>query len=286
MPDIPWRLVASLLWLLPTGAVSAGEAQLPRDNPVPGGIAIVALTGINAETPPVARYNGNRVMVRKSGNGWLAVVGIPLETTPGAQEITLEQAAPARQFSFTVANKDYETQHLTIKNKRQVNPNEADLRRINQENAELNAAFAAWQDTTEAPGLFRLPVQGRLGSPFGLRRFFNDEARKPHSGLDLTAKQGTPISAPAAGKVVIVGDYFFNGNTVMIDHGQGLVSMYCHLNSITVKKGAQVHAGQRLGTVGKTGRATGPHLHWSVSLNNARVDPTLFLSEETLAHLQ
>jgi murein DD-endopeptidase MepM/ murein hydrolase activator NlpD len=111
-----------------------------------------------------------------------------------------------------------------------------------------------------------------------LRRFFNGEPRNPHAGVDIAIAEGTPAWAPADGTVVQTGDYFFNGRTVMIDHGNGVISMLCHLSRIEVKAGDRVRQGQTIGRVGKTGRATGPHLHWTVSINNARVDPLLLLN--------
>jgi len=110
-----------------------------------------------------------------------------------------------------------------------------------------------------------------------VRRFFNGEERNPHSGLDFAASTGTPIKAPAAGKVILVGDYFFNGKTVFVDHGQGLISMFCHLSAIDVELGQEIPRGGVLGKVGSTGRATGPHLHWNVSLNGSRIDPAIFI---------
>lgn len=256
----------------------AWSAFIPQDNPVPGGIAIVPLPVISTKAP-VVHYQNNRVMVAPEGNEdnrWIAITGIPLSVEAGTQELSLKTQNGVKTVSFSVKNKKYETQHIKIKNKRKVNPYKKDLERIKQEKKEITAALAKWTDSEQLPSLFQIPVKGRLSSPFGLRRYFNEQPRKPHSGIDIAAPAGTPIVAPMDATVSITGDYFFNGNTVFLDHGNGLVTMYCHMAKIKVKPGQRVKRGQKIGSVGMTGRVTGPHLHWGVSLNDARVDPSLF----------
>lgn len=267
-----------------SAAVLAAQPT-PRHSPVPGGIAVIALDTA-AATRPTVHYQNNRVMVVGAAGRWQAVVGIPLDTAPGEQtlEITVPNAAPQR-VSFSVQAKEYETQRLSIDNKRMVEPSAKDLVRIQKETKVIQTALRHFSESNEVPLDFAVPVHGPLSSPFGLRRVFNDQPRKPHSGLDLAAPKGAPVKAPAAGTVIAVGDYFFNGKTVVLDHGQGLISMYSHLDRIKVKAGQHVTPATLLGTVGMTGRVTGPHLHWTVSLNDTRVDPLLLFSEQTLAQL-
>ncbi len=260
------------LWLALLLSLPGLALALPQHNPVPGGVALVGLGPADGQ-PPRARYRDKPVMVQQTGGQWTAVVGIPLTAKPGEHELAL---ADGQRLRFAVQAKDYPSQHLTIKNKRKVNPNEDDMKRIRRERRRINAALAHWRATDQVAISFILPVEGRLSSPFGLRRFFNGQPRKPHSGIDIAAPEGTPIRAPAAGTVIDTGDYFFNGNTVFLDHGQGLVTMYCHMSRIDVQPGQVVRQGEIIGAVGQTGRVTGPHLHWSVSLNDARVDPALF----------
>lgn len=255
---------------------SATTSPLPHTAAVPGGIVTVNLGPVNGSVPKV-HYNKKRVMVIQNTGQWQAVVGIPLTAKSGKQKLTL--ANSNQSISFDVAQKNYTEQRLTIKNKRKVNPNKEDMKRIRDERGRINSALRHWQQRASVETRFILPVKGRLSSPFGLRRFFNEQPRKPHSGIDIAAPEGTPIIAPAAGRVIENGDFFFNGNSVFIDHGQGLVTMYCHMSRINVKPGQQVAQGETIGAVGQTGRVTGPHLHWSVSLNDARVDPALFFKD-------
>jgi len=273
--SIPLTVSLGVFFLLSLCATAA--ESYPRPDPVPGGIAIIEL-GLDTPAPPSVFYGKKRVLVRRAGKQWQAVVGLPLSTKAGIHKLRIVAAQnKIYQREFSVHTKKYKEQHLTIKNKRMVNPTAEDMKRIRAEKKIIGAALSRWTEQAHVATEFILPVDGRLSSPFGLRRFFNEQPRKPHSGLDIAAAEGTTIKAPADGIVITRGNYFFNGNSVFIDHGQGLVTMYCHMSEIRVEPGTKVRQGDPIGKVGMTGRVTGPHLHWSVSLNNARVEPGLFL---------
>lgn len=269
------------VWLLLASTAASG---LPESRPVPGGVALIPLA---SDTRPGVTYNDRRVMVVRGDERWYAVVGIGLDAEPGTERLRVEDKdGTARTVTFEVRDREYPEQRITLDNERMVNPYEDDLERIRRERSRINKALTAWRDE-ESPALtFRLPVEGPQSSAFGLRRYFNDQPRKPHSGIDLAADAGTPITAPADGVVTETGNFFFNGNTVFVDHGQGLVTMYCHLSEIAVSPGDRVDTGESIGKVGATGRVTGAHLHWSVSLNGHMVDPYLFLPETNVKTLE
>lgn len=269
--------IAGLL-LITIAATTLAEANngLPQNRPVPGGVAVIALPASNK--PLAVYYNNSRVMVKQVGNKQYAIVGIPLAAKLGTQLLHLHRSGSIdHTVKFSITAKKYAEQHIHLDNQRLVNPTAEDLVRINHESALSQKAFRTWSDMEDVDTQFLKPVTGRLSSPFGLKRFFNGEPKRPHSGLDIAAPEGTPIVAPASGVVVIRGDFFYNGNTLFIDHGQGLVTMYCHMSRIDVTEGQKISRGQVLGAVGKSGRATGPHLHFSVSLNDTRVEPLAFL---------
>lgn len=270
-----WFKLVALLLLT---SQSAHAMDLPVASAVPGGVALVPLP--SSEQVPGVSFNGKPVMVIRQQEGYTAVVGLPLATRAGKHTLDINKGtATATKITFAVESKKYEEQHITLKNKRMVNPEKRDMERIGKEQRRIKKALATWNADAPQSVRLELPVEGPISSPFGLRRFFNEQPRKPHSGLDLAAPEGKPIMAPAAGRIVDTGDFFFNGNTVFIDHGQGLVTMYCHMSRIDVEPEQKVEAGEIIGAVGKTGRVTGAHLHWGVSLNDARVDPMLFLKE-------
>jgi murein DD-endopeptidase MepM/ murein hydrolase activator NlpD len=188
------------------------------------------------------------------------------------------QQEQGRTHTFEIVDKRYTEQRITLKNQEMVTPNPQQLERIRAESKRQRAIYTRVSKAIDLSAGFTMPLQGRTTSLFGHRRFFNDQPRSPHSGLDIAAPTGTPITAPAPGTVALVDDLYYNGKTVFLDHGQGLITMYCHLSEQSVTNGQVVKQNQEIGLVGATGRVTGPHLHWSVSLNGYRIDPLTFRS--------
>ena len=278
------RVLASLALALSLACAVAARAddeiKLPRDTRVPGGIAIVDL-GPGAESPGAVYFGEYRVPIVHAADGWKAIVGIPLATVPGPQAIRVEtpQAGDAdREIGFNVDPKAYATQNLKVE-PRKADPLPEDLQRIDAETARTERALSTYSASLSPSWRWTAPVPGEQSDSYGKRRVFNGLPRKPHSGMDIAAPTGTPIRNPAAGRVVETGDFFFNGNTVFVDHGQGVLTLYCHLSRIDVQPGDLVEEGDVLGLVGATGRVTGPHLHWGVSVNRAMVNPGLLLGQ-------
>lgn len=257
---------------------SSAALALPSASNVPGGVALVPL-GTVLDTPdaPLAWLGDRPVWVAADNGRWIAVVGVPLDTPAGTHALKVRANGGDRNASFEVREKRYPEQRITLKDKSKVTLSPEDEQRALAEIERIQALKKHWRPAAGTDADFAPPADGRLTSRFGLKRFFNGEPRAPHSGLDIAVPRGAPIAAPATGQVLAVDDYFFNGKTIFLDHGNGLVSMYCHLDRIDVKPGDAVRRGQTIGLAGATGRASGPHLHWSVVLNGTMVDPELFL---------
>lgn len=248
----------------------------PRELAVPGGVARLTLG--RSERPPQVRLGDERILVVKQGAEWVALVGLALGAKPGSKlMVEVEHATGETQhLSITVGRKAYASQHLKVP-PGQVELSPVDLARYDRERLHLGEVLRTFSEEPPETTAMLQPTPGRRSSSFGMRRFFNGRSRNPHSGMDIAAAVGTPVSAACMGKVLDRGDYFFSGNQVIIDHGQGLLTLYAHLSEIDVETDAVVKTGAPIGKVGATGRVTGPHLHFSVYLNTVPVDPALFL---------
>ncbi len=273
------RALLATALLLAAACAAASAAALPRAEPVPGGIALIDVGATGGARPQVT-YNTRRIAVLAVDGRWVAVVGIALATAPGVQQIEWEDCEGPRTSRFEVLAKARGEQRITLADDKMVNPGPEELARIERETPRIRQALDRFSDATVVATEFHLPVVAPESSPFGLRRWFNGAERRPHAGLDLAAAAGTAILAPAPGVVIDVGEFYFNGNTVFIDHGQGLVTMYNHLSRIDAAPGQRVAAGDAIGAVGATGRVTAAHLHFGVTLNGTSVDPKLLLVED------
>jgi len=266
-------LCYSISGLLPVSAFT--------ESSVPGGVTIVDL-GLASEPQPQARFGSKKIMVIQRDGKWKGLVGLSLKTLPGDYIVSYKTGKTSKsdnEIAVKVLPKTYPEQRIKMKQKKYVSPDKEQLARIKKEKVHMGKLFKIWRDTDVSIDL-DWPVKGLVSSPFGLKRFFNDQPRNPHSGLDIAAPEGTDIVLPSDGNIIDTGDYYFNGNTVFVDHGQGMISMFNHMSKITAKTGDKLKRGDKIGEVGKTGRVTGPHLHWSLNLNQTRVDPMLFLSEK------
>jgi len=271
------RLISLVLFALPLLA----HAGLPASSNVPGGVMVLPLGSVSAiADKPQAWFAEQPVLVTADEGQWFAVVGLPLDSIPVMHELKVQLGHETVLLPFDIRPKAYPEQYVTLKDTSKIELSPADLTRAEREIAAITELKLHWRDAPDTDLAFILPAKGALGGRFGARRFFNGQMRKPHSGLDVRSKSGKPVMASAAGVVLAVDDYFFNGKTVFVDHGNGLITLYCHLKRMDVKVGQPVRKGQRVGLVGQTGRASGPHLHWSVVLNGAMVDPELFLAAE------
>ena len=270
------KKISFLLLLLPSIVL----ASIPvKNTPIPGGIAVIDFK--TNSTNPTAFYNTTQLYVQRiKDQHWQVLVGIPLMEKSGKKTIKVEDTT-TRSFDFEVIEHNYTEQHITLKGKKKkyVNPNLAHMDRIKKERPILSSARKVFSNNTLSTGLFIRPINGVTTSPFGLKRFYNNQPRRPHTGLDYAGDIGAPITAPADGKVILSGEYFFNGNAVFLDHGQGLISVYIHMNKRLAKQGQQIKQGEIIGTIGQTGRATGPHLHWGIYLNQTVVNPNLLMGK-------
>lgn len=253
----------------------------PKISPVPGGIVDITLPYTENQEPEVT-FHGRRVAVAFNGGTWHALIGIPIDLAPGLYEAEIRLPIQ-KKLAFNLKEKRYPEQHITLtKKKEMINPSPKTQMRILKERAELGEIYQHWSDAYPFKLVFDAPVKGRISSMFGLKRYFNKVPKDPHLGLDIAAAEGSEVKAAAEGVVILAKNLYYTGNTVIIDHGLGTFSLYGHLKKLLATPGRHVAAGNVIGLVGQTGRATGPHLHFGMVMNQTKIDPLLYVTKNSI----
>jgi hypothetical protein len=280
---VPALVAAALLFVLSAGAAERPTVTWHPPKPRLGEVAWVHVQGVGDATAIEGSLGLRSLAFFSYAGGQAAVVGIDLDTRPGPEPWRLAIVEPGRQLrtltgTVTIRRREFSVQRLTLP------PGMVDLdpeteRRAVSEGEQLRTLYRTITPERLWRGRFVRPVAGeKPPTGFGARRIINGKTRAPHSGADYAAERGTPVVASNSGKVALVADFFFPGRLVAVDHGLGVYTLYFHLDSVAVTDGEVVDRGQRLGTVGATGRATGPHLHFGVQVGGARIDPDALLS--------
>ena len=248
----------------------------------PGELVVLTITApASSDSVRLHAFNREIPAYRVDAVTWRALVGIDLGVTAGTYPVSIDARSRSRRHHTTyplkVRPRRFPVRRLSVE-PAFVNPPAEVRDRIAAEAAELERL---WSQTTQQRlwnGPFLAPVQGATASGFGARSIFNGSPRSPHSGVDFVSPMGAPVAAPNAGRVVLARNLYFSGKTVVLDHGLGLFSLFAHFSVIDVHEGDVVSTRQEIGQVGATGRVTGPHLHWAVRVDGARVDPLALLT--------
>jgi len=278
---------AAALLLQPVPAASQPEhtpaiISVQPEKAEQGSVVRISVAGPETATSSCS-WNGRPIPLFTDAAGRaFALVPIDMDHAPGPQHVSVNVSdvsgtTAVHEAAFEIIAKKFPEQHMTM-DESKVSLSAKDLERHNRERALIDSMFAASQPRRLWSDAFIQPVQGRISTPFGVRRFINKQPRNPHSGIDIAAPEGTPVRASSAGIVCLTGEHFFAGKSVYIDHGHALFSMYFHLASINVQDGQSVARGDIIGRVGSTGRSTGPHLHWGVRMYDTPVDPLSLLA--------
>lgn len=231
---------------------------------------------VKVAAPPHATVDGDFGGIQLpffwTGKSYESVLGVPYLYKPGPAKIVIHVNGQALDVPIEIVEGQYPSEKLHV-NPRRVNPSKKDLKRIKREQKLVAAIYTHLTEKKYWSGPFELPLKSVITDPFGVKRMFNGELKSAHTGLDFRAKVGTPIYSAASGVVVLAKNLFYTGNTVMIDHGYGVITLYAHLSKLKVKKGQIVKAHQLVGLSGKTGRVNGPHLHWQAVIHKVKVNP-------------
>jgi murein DD-endopeptidase MepM/ murein hydrolase activator NlpD len=246
-----------------------------ENNSYVGGVAVVEIGYF--EQKPKVFFKAKRVKVIQEDGSYFAVIGIGLNEKVGKKHIVAVDDNKKLDFYFQVKPKKYKKSFIKLKTNKKVTLSKKDLQRHYKEKKIVKKLKNSFNQSFETDLDFMAPLTGRISSEFGKRRYYNNIPKAPHSGIDIAAKRGTPIVATQSGEVAISDDFFFTGNTIYLDHGEGVISVYCHMSKVAVNVGDFVNQGDIIGYVGTTGRSTGPHLHFGVTLNGATVNPAVFV---------
>ena len=248
-----------------------------------GDVCLLRASGPESLKSVQGEFQGNRFPMGAGvrDGTYEGLLGIDLNTRPGAYEIKVvatggDSRIYSRSLLLKVRKVNFKIQRLSLPSS-MVDLDSETLEKVDEESMRLKALFQGFRDEKLWKDAFVRPVQGVISTGFGLRRIINGQPKSPHTGIDLRVEEGTPISACNSGIVVLVDQLFFSGKSVVLDHGWGLYSMYFHLSDALVREGDRVSRGAILGRVGSTGRSSGPHLHWGIIINGARIDPLSLL---------
>ncbi|TAK06601.1 MAG: M23 family metallopeptidase [Candidatus Manganitrophaceae bacterium] len=268
-------LLSLLLFLLPT-PLRAQDTAAPVQ--VKQGEIVLITLSLEPDVESVVGTFLNQPIpfFKKNAEEFAAMIGIDLAQPTGSQPLSVtwkkKESSGHRAYPIQIVSASFGTETLKLP-KAMVDLDPPTLARVEKEQEQFKVIFNKSDDRRLWQEDFIVPTEGKPMGKFGFRRIMNGQPRNPHTGEDIGAPLGAPVLASNAGKIIMVGDFYFNGRSIVIDHGLGLFSMYFHLSEVNVTEGETVKKGQTIGAVGQSGRATGPHLHWGVRLNGARVNP-------------
>ena len=272
--------VILITWSYDIMAMSRSDIQLSSHTIPQGDLSLIRITVKEGETPKVT-WMGDEIFLIQAPDEtcWQGFIVADLNEKPGRYPILVKisQTGQEERFEVKVVDKDYGVRRLTLP-KKMVDLDSETLKRVKRESGILKGVWDAPATIPAWNGPFLRPVQGDVIGPFGRRSIINDQPRSPHTGVDLRGEEGSPVKAINNGRVVLTANHFFSGKSIILDHGGEVMSMYFHLKEILVDKGDTVKKGQIIGLVGSTGRATGPHLHWGMRINGARINPLSLIS--------
>lgn len=280
-------ILLSLFTALNTGAAEI-KVQGLEQGVRQGDVGLLTVKSSSKLDYLTGKFEGKKLLFQSDGiSNYSALIGIPMDKKPGEYSIFLngkgESTSLIRTVIFEVKKRDYNIERLRLPSK-MVEPGKKLLKRIRRENLAIFKAKKIVSKERFWEGGFLKPVDGKIANNYGARRILNGISKKPHSGNDIKAFAGSEIKSPNGGRAIYVDNTYYGGKTVIIDHGQGLSTLYMHLSKILVNHGEKVEKGETIGLVGSTGRSTGPHLHWGAYLGSLKVDPASLLALDINKH--